>query len=1715
MTICQKCQSQLTNADLRRQRCPRCDSPIEDGDGTIHDATNVTIDLATDHGQSRQADWNATTDSATASAGDSRLEPTLDSAVMSSGSSAPPLDNAGRTLDYSSDAESIERQLNVLWGPSEQSEKPLATLRGATRPDSAANEGGSDRMTLVIRERAVRPNSPGDTLSTADYDVLKLLGEGGMGVVYSARQASIDREVAIKMLRPQLGSNDALRRKFLSEATVTGELDHPNIVPIYDLGQNADGALFYSMKKVQGTPWSSVIRSKSLFDNLTVLLKVADAVAFAHARGIVHRDLKPENVMLGDFGEVLVLDWGLAVATEGHRDTPNVEVAQGVAGTPAYMSPELAYGPMDAIGKHSDIYLLGAILYEIVTGTAPHKGQSARLCLAAAVRNEIIPTDKRGELVDIARKAMATAPSDRHATVQLFQEAVREYLAHTESISLCDKAQEDLAKAIRTDDYRDYARSVFAFEEAYALWNGNDSAFAGASKSKLHYAGSALHKHDYDLGLSLLDANDPAHTEIRELLLASKRDRDLRQQRLKRARRVVAALLALVFAAVTIGIVLVTGLKWEADRQADIARSNANEALRQSKIARQNAEEAERQSGIAKQNAEEAQRQSTIAYDQKAEAERLSGIALENKLEADRRREEAEQEAYVALIGMAAAKINENAFEQAHLALESCRPGLRGWEWGRLQYVVRQGRRQQLPVNGRPECLAFNSQGSLLATGTRDGLVQIWDLKSQELRKEMRLDATNAIVTALAFAPGQHSQLAIGSNLKDRFLQLWDYEADEPSQSLHNLVGHEATVVSVAYSRDASRLITASHDHTARLWATETGQEQSILRGHSWFVWSAAFSPDENHVATASEDGTVRLWDANSGQEWKTATGQQTPFRGHRGPVFAVAFLPAGAAVKGSENGKNPPDSELQIVSAGYDKRVLIWKPSDLASFPFERLLKEQDVQRTPVRELIGHAAAVRHLSVSADGNRIVSASNDQTIRIWHARDLDIGYAIVKSGTLEKELRGHDGPVQVAAVSPTDADFVASAGYDGSVRLWRVAEYQEEQTIPGLALKGHHDAVLAARFSPDGASVVTASRDRTAKKWRVSDGKEELTFREGHAYLTSKALIDPRRKRLLTAAIDGTLRAWSIETAAELFVVNGIGYRAAVAIDSQSRWILTGSDQSNEPQTGGASQPLSRWGAVVWDAETGERLRQFNPNHKAAISCVAFSPDGRWAYSGDDHGTGHLWDMSTGEHLARLDFHISTITAAVFAANGSSLITSSGDKLVCFWDLQDPRNVRPVPEHTLRHSSPVNSIALDAAGDALVSGCEDGQLQVWNLRTRDARPLLRVDPGEASPLKNVNSVSLSDDGKWLLVVDSQFDRVSLLEMATGEERLVLKLKERDAIGWSAAFLPESAGTPVGDCPPFVTVGGDEARLWNSQGTELASFGPHRPIAFVELSRPDGLRLITAGWDHSARLWDAHTGAALITLNDHTAGELQGHKGPVHSAVFSPDGSRVLTASEDGTLRLWDPANRRVLRVHDLVHGPIMRAVLARDGERYLAACRDGVLIIGSLNDSAPRRVLQGHKQVVLDVAFSPDEKFIVSGSADSTARIWDAVTGAELLMLDGHTGDVTAVDFACDQRGKLRVLTGSTDRTAKLWDVSSLTQSDAIDEPVAKELLTLKGHSRGLTSVAFSPLDRSILTAGRDGVSIVWPADEWDFDERTIDRRSSSPQPRQAIGRAQ
>jgi len=363
--------------------------------------------------------------------------------------------------------------------------------------------------------------------------LLDVIGEGGVGVVFSARQASMDRKVAVKMLHEDINSDSGHRKKFLSEAVVTGELDHPNIVPVYELGTTDSGELFYSMKQVVGTPWLDAMPDLTLSENLDILSRVGDAIAFAHSRGVIHRDLKPENVMLGSFGEVLVMDWGIALSTSTLLKEGDVRQSASMGGTPCYMAPEMATGPIDKIGVPSDIYLLGAILYECVTGKPPHLADSVMACLQAAARNDILPTEHKGELMDIAMTAMATDPADRYSEVPDFQAAIRQYESHVESIRLADQAEEAMALARDEDDYQQYSKAIFGFQEALDRWEENQQADEGLNQATLAYASSALNKSDFDLGLSLLDKDDPSHLRLRGQLRSSQHERDARQQRIK------------------------------------------------------------------------------------------------------------------------------------------------------------------------------------------------------------------------------------------------------------------------------------------------------------------------------------------------------------------------------------------------------------------------------------------------------------------------------------------------------------------------------------------------------------------------------------------------------------------------------------------------------------------------------------------------------------------------------------------------------------------------------------------------------------------------------------------------------------------------------------------------------------------------------------------------------------------------------------------------------------------------------------------------------------------------------------------------------------------------------------------------------------------------------------------------------------------------------
>ena len=211
-----------------------------------------------------------------------------------------------------------------------------------------------------------------------------------------------------------------------------------------------------------------------------------------------------------------------------------------MAGTPAYMAPEMAVGPADRITFKSDIYLLGAILYEIVTGKKPHACKTVAACLLAAASNQIQPTEKSGELIDIAMKAMAFEPEDRYATVGELQAAYRDYCSHAESITLSTRAENDLRRAAAGQEYEFYARALFGFQEAEALWEGNGRATHGVEETTLAYAGLALKNGDFDLGAKLLDPQKPTHAPLLKEFRLGQHERDARVQRLKTARRVGA-----------------------------------------------------------------------------------------------------------------------------------------------------------------------------------------------------------------------------------------------------------------------------------------------------------------------------------------------------------------------------------------------------------------------------------------------------------------------------------------------------------------------------------------------------------------------------------------------------------------------------------------------------------------------------------------------------------------------------------------------------------------------------------------------------------------------------------------------------------------------------------------------------------------------------------------------------------------------------------------------------------------------------------------------------------------------------------------------------------------------------------------------------------------------------------------------------------------------
>lgn len=347
-----------------------------------------------------------------------------------------------------------------------------------------------------------------------DYRLLQQIGEGGMGTVYLAHQVSVDRMVALKFLRGDVAQYAEYLANFMTEGVVMGNLDHPNIMPIYDLGVDEQHGFFIAMKYVQGMPWSHAIGNLSRADNLNILRRVADAIAFAHSKGVLHLDLKPANIMLGEFGEVWVTDWGVATSLNRQGKARSLEDMSLLGGTPAYMPPEMALSEINVIDVRADVYLLGAILFEILTGLPPHPGVNLQETLCNAAQNIFSAALPADDLGAIARKALSARPGERYATVREFQAALRAYEEHFESNRLLAIAQKDLERAGENGAYSDYAQALYGFHNALQLWPGNSAAAEGLTQARLAYAACAFRRGDFELALSQLDTGDERHRAL-------------------------------------------------------------------------------------------------------------------------------------------------------------------------------------------------------------------------------------------------------------------------------------------------------------------------------------------------------------------------------------------------------------------------------------------------------------------------------------------------------------------------------------------------------------------------------------------------------------------------------------------------------------------------------------------------------------------------------------------------------------------------------------------------------------------------------------------------------------------------------------------------------------------------------------------------------------------------------------------------------------------------------------------------------------------------------------------------------------------------------------------------------------------------------------------------------------------------------------------------
>jgi len=1120
-----------------------------------------------------------------------------------------------------------------------------------------------------------------------DYDLITEIARGGMGVVYRARQASLNREVALKMILSGRLASEADIKRFCAEAEAAAQLQHPNIVAVHEVGE-CRGQHYFSMDFVEGKDLAQLAKDCPMGSEKAAVYvkKVATAVHYAHEQGIIHRDLKPQNILIDRADEPRVTDFGLAKRVE--FDT-GLTASGAVLGSPGYMAPEQAGGRNAEVGPGTDVYALGAILYHLLTGRSPFRAATPLETLKQVTESEpaaprslnpSIPVD----LETVCLKCLEKQPARRYESAKDLADELGRYLRHEPVRARRASLRERAAKWAKRNPTMVamsavvMAVAMLGFGGVFwqlqatklALHQANQNAIAEATARAPRLApGLTLH-HDGPVA-SVVFSRDGRR------ILSASHDKTARiwDARTGEVIRELRGHQGVVGGA-AYDLEEKRVLTFSFDTQFRFSHlSPIGDLLESSRIPRfsdQTARLWDSETGrevavllhpdqvVDATFSPDGRKVITASWDHKA---RVWNATTGEKLKV--------------LVGHAAALLTARfSPDSRHLVTTSS-----GYTYN---YKLHPG-----------------GGGGSSSTLDESSVARIWDVESGSQLTSLKNRTRTAPIMGgpgssrcrAAFSPDGRRVVTAARHPAN--LVIWNVESGRAEAPLR---GHEQEVSQARFSPEGARVVTASVDETARIWDARSGRQIAELISHEGPVLYAEFSPDGTRVVTASADGTARVWDAETGAGVAVLIG-------HTDKVYQARFSPDG----------------MRIVTASEDKTLRLWDAATLGQLS---------------RVLRGHRGAVVRLDFSPDGRRVVTGSKDRTARTWDvATGTEVavmqGYAGIRAQELREKALGElttvrfspDGRL-IVTVAEDDHAFVQKVSFSGKpvglpsqvgtfspARLWDAGDH----TVAHL-LQGHECGVSLAVFSPDSGRLLSVPDGRIRKTvrtrgtfgrgwggssselqgplavrvWDTKTGNQIVTL-EGHSKSIGAAAFSPDGNLIATADAE-QVRVWSAHDGKELRALQRPPVARHLDFAPDSRRLLV--------------EGVGHLG--IWDAQTGKNLVSFESS-SLPFTFAELSRDASRVLAHSPHGDVHVFDSQSGEVLVRLDYTETQLRQVLLSPDGQLLVTIAWDEVARVWDADSGEQLRVLEGH----DDDILFAAFSPDGEWLGTASEDYTARLW------------------------------------------------------------------------------------------------------------------------------------------------------------------------------------------------------------------------------------------------------------------------------------------------------------------------------------------------------------------------------------------------------------------